>query len=803
MAGDEKFYERNCIELDGVTNPEIILGTAEELGLSGSSFTVDCWIYLPGDFRKYILDILEGNEKWYFFSTILGGDKTEARRNQNLCFGLEPDGKATIGMHDNDIRGDYKMALDKWHHLIFSAELLEGETGMSQYRIYTDGGHEKSGENNTYAGNEKLQLGKRTVHNVFLFKGKIGPIRFWNFPITTKAEAAQLMEVELGSKLEGKSPIFSWSNTDGLKKYQIEPPKYQFELDGKTNPRILLGKANELGLSGSAFTIDCWAYFDYEKKAAGSPEAVNICPIIGEKYKETDDHNINVSFGINPQGKAIIRMHRNDVFGNTVLQPKKWYHLIFSAKLIGGINHNSKYRIFLDGTQDVESEKKPPDIRQEFLLGGGSSKVFKGKIGPVRFWDFPITTEADAKILMATEVGFPVKGNSPTFSWLQTTKDKIETASKPKLEDSWQKHTLQLDDSSPEGIMLGTMEELGLMENATLEFQLNADRVSSGYDVILQSSSDVGLVMGLESGMPNLGKDYMSPGISLLEKDRVRRNQWYHVIIQLEKDQTHQKDIKCNITVGDDSKEIYLDIRNEDVLYLGRSKERNFFTGKIRGLRIWKEKKEKAFLEKMKSTYLFSGPDLIAYWSIDSRGNLHKNTIVNPQLLGYKASEPHTIKEVGKIGLEAFINQTQQTVNQARTQGKDKSYQIGRVTMDVKVFPEYDGEAISFPDADQVADYPLSSLKLEFTPEMDKQARPARSYQVPDVQSYTQVHAARKLNQAGFSYEIKYQLTSDTSSIDRVVAQQPEAKTAFDHQPLVTLFIGKAVLPTTQDEQSR
>jgi hypothetical protein len=147
--------------------------------------------------------------------------------------------------------------------------------------------------------------------------------------------------------------------------------------------------------------------------------------------------------------------------------------------------------------------------------------------------------------------------------------------------------------------------------------------------------------------------------------------------------------------------------------------------------------------------------------------------------------------------LQKVIENANNQIKQAREQlQKDKSnYNLGQVTMELKMIPSPEGVGMIFPTAEQLATMPdLSRVNIDFSPQESKPKSPAE-IPVPDVKGYTELLARRKLSEAGFVMEINYQAVKveldKPNDEGRVVNQFPRAKASAPPYSKVLVFIGK------------
>lgn len=154
-----------------------------------------------------------------------------------------------------------------------------------------------------------------------------------------------------------------------------------------------------------------------------------------------------------------------------------------------------------------------------------------------------------------------------------------------------------------------------------------------------------------------------------------------------------------------------------------------------------------------------------------------------------------------QTSLEELIRRANDEVTRARSalSAQGGAYQLGRVTLDLKMLPGPGGVGLSFPSADQLAslgDGQLSSLSVDFTSRDQAERAEAGAARIPDVGGYTEVVARRKLAEAGYLVETCYQAvppdTTALSRVNRVVNQLPAAGSELPPASNVIIFVGKS-----------
>ena len=149
-----------------------------------------------------------------------------------------------------------------------------------------------------------------------------------------------------------------------------------------------------------------------------------------------------------------------------------------------------------------------------------------------------------------------------------------------------------------------------------------------------------------------------------------------------------------------------------------------------------------------------------------------------------------------QITITSFINKTKEAISKARTETADSGYNLGNVNLQFKVIPTGTGGLISFPKPDELlgSSGQLSTIEIEFeAKEEAKEKVVVEPAEVPDVEGMTEIMARRKLTQAGFVTEVKFQATGNAIKVDRVIKQQPIKSEKVEPGTKVTIFIGKEI----------
>ena len=100
------------------------------------------------------------------------------------------------------------------------------------------------------------------------------------------------------------------------------------------------------------------------------------------------------------------------VWGKTVVEPEKWYHIV-------GLYNGSEMQLYVDGTLEATT-KQDGDIDQagELLFGTFGGEKFIGRLDEVIFFDRGITEAEIAELMQGIEAVLPVSPNGLlTTTW--------------------------------------------------------------------------------------------------------------------------------------------------------------------------------------------------------------------------------------------------------------------------------------------------------------------------------------------------------------------------------------------------
>ncbi|MCB0557068.1 MAG: hypothetical protein KDD02_26205 [Phaeodactylibacter sp.] len=219
----------NYIEFDGSNKDGIVLGTARELGLLDSSFTVEAWIK-PYDVSQQ-------------YAILASADDTHEERT-NLHF-LIRNSKPYMGFYDQDTVGEFVLEPNQWYHLAFVYDV-----DWEVQRVFVNG--EQVGEESnrpSFHADDVILLGAWPDQNS-VFKGKIGRVRFWNKPLSDS-------ELQLFKDIDV---------------YQAPGLQYFLKFDQAQNPNRVAGDGSFAGVQSGGATEKQRAEPAEEVKTASAVE---------------------------------------------------------------------------------------------------------------------------------------------------------------------------------------------------------------------------------------------------------------------------------------------------------------------------------------------------------------------------------------------------------------------------------------------------------------------------------------------------------------------------------------------------
>lgn len=333
---------------------------------------------------------------------------------------------------------------------------------------------------------------------------------------------------------------------------------------------------------------------------------------------------------------------------------------------------------------------------------------------------------------------------------------------------------------------------------------------------------------------------------------------WYHLAFVYNK-RKRQQLIYVNGKLDVDSTTLGNEL-NEKSPFIGKGRIvlgnclnlNSYMLGNMKGLRIWNSAlSEDRISDNMKNESVIKEPGLTAYWTFedgfvncslegahDEEGTseleelnikLEKVEANNRELLiklenknkekeelnglleekNFEISRlaekvDREISDKSGVTIANLIADANKQIEDARSillkQGSD--YNLGHINLQFKMIPSETGDSVIFPSTEQIADSSgsLSTIDIEFAPKEATKVVEVPTKEVPDVTGLTEVMARRKIANAGFMTELKYQAfkadeNSDQNKKDRVIKQIPDPgkNPLAEVNSTILIFIGKEI----------
>lgn len=153
--------------------------------------------------------------------------------------------------------------------------------------------------------------------------------------------------------------------------------------------------------------------------------------------------------------------------------------------------------------------------------------------------------------------------------------------------------------------------------------------------------------------------------------------------------------------------------------------------------------------------------------------------------------------EVPQIGLDRLAQTTADSLKttQTRLQQDRSGFQLGKVSLQLKVMTGNDGGQVGLPrtsDIEKLGANALGQVLLDFHPPgQNVAASSAAQTAVPPLAGYTELLARRKLGETGLRVEVLSQLVLSDDQVGRVVLQNPSPGTPVAPDSTVMIAIGK------------
>lgn len=181
------------------------------------------------------------------------------------------------------------------------------------------------------------------------------------------------------------------------------------------------------------------------------------------------------------------------------------------------------------------------------------------------------------------------------------------------------------------------------------------------------------------------------------------------------------------------------------------------------------------------------------------------------QIQELKDEHKNKLEELAKTqGAETTLRELIETANEQVVDARKAllesggAYQLGTVTMEMKVLPGQSGRGVVFPSKEELEKFDqsqLSKLSFELAPqEKAKTEKESNTQLVPNVLGLTELMAKRKLSEQGYKMEVHFQAVEregDISQDGRVVRQSPKEGSYAAPGIKINVFIGKETGGTT------
>lgn len=356
LAGDLAFVEdedRGTVAyFDGVDD-YIELTTSGALDLVSSNFTVSAWV--------------KGTSFELTHPILATGAQVD---NQGLNLGMTS-GKAQLGFFNNNLNGTQTIATEEWHFITYVYDI-----DAQKMTIYVDG--EKDAEasgRQAFSGFDLVHIGWAQSTN--FFSGYIDDLRIWKEALSSEeifenwsGYSTELVAYyslsEDGNDISGNE--FNGTVNGSITFVQDNERGSVASFGGASRDYIMLGGAEELGITESGFVVSAWVKVDAFDKTD--------LTILGSSETQ----------GIR-QGLHLLARNQNPHFGfwgidtsdpSTTLAADQWAHLSFIY------DQNAKTQtIYVNGQITAVGIGKESFIGTSTLLIGNSIDYNKGFNGAI------------------------------------------------------------------------------------------------------------------------------------------------------------------------------------------------------------------------------------------------------------------------------------------------------------------------------------------------------------------------------------------------------------------------------------
>lgn len=376
--------QNNCLDFDGIND---YVEVSYDAALNPAAFTVEAWVYgdtWANDEAAIVSSRFDDGSSWKGY-TLYIRQTTGAIRFQT-----------GTGTTWDDWDPGYSVSTGVWTHIAIVY-------ASSTKKLYVNGVliGTRSGDNYDANTSNPLRIGagKPETTADYFTNGKIDEVRIWNDE-RTKAEIRANMYSELTGSEDGLVAYYKFNETSGTTADNAEGtasydgtltnmlglewkpsaaffgPKNCLDFDG-TDDYVY---NNDLFASGSAITVECWAFFD---SFNGAPDA-NITNLVSG-----GDENFILRIGDGgmdnnmPQFTIRIGGTQYRLNADARLSTNTWYHL-------AGVYDGSDMKLYIDGKLDKSQSQSGTltTTTNPFTLGGTSSsgRYLDGRMDEVRIW---------------------------------------------------------------------------------------------------------------------------------------------------------------------------------------------------------------------------------------------------------------------------------------------------------------------------------------------------------------------------------------------------------------------------------
>lgn len=372
----------SVLQFDG-SNDYVEIGTADSLGLTNSSFTVETWLYV--------------NEFSETDQPILGTNIAGKNRNLHLIIRNQ---KSYLGFYSNDSSGKTLLSKHIWYHLAWRYNQKTGEQALFVNGILdnTSKGHAPLNSK------DKVTIG-HTAGTRF-FNGLLSDLRIWRYSRSINQILANIYKSLKGNEADlaaywrldegegtqatdsikhqknGKIVNAKWVKIDTKLPFQATK---LLKFDGVTS-YVEMADSDAIDFDWNQnFTIECWIKAD-----TNQADKKNSDNDIIEKWNGSSGYPYVIRY-LRSSGKIIGA--RYDGTNNPRVQSLKsindnqFHHIAF-------VKNNSQLELYIDGIKEnstTDTVKGNTRNNSPLYLArrGRVGNFFKGHVAELRIWNHP------------------------------------------------------------------------------------------------------------------------------------------------------------------------------------------------------------------------------------------------------------------------------------------------------------------------------------------------------------------------------------------------------------------------------